>query len=75
MEPWLCDNINNAKKKGDCYIVEFYSSDVGEILGALSYSADSAESCIEKERYLNLYDKIKEGFVRNKRLRRSIIES
>jgi len=73
-EPWLCDSIDDAKKKGDQYIVNIYTCDIGETLGALAYSAKCAESYVEKEAYIKLHDKIKENSLRSRNSRRSIIE-
>lgn len=74
-EPWLCDSIDNAKKKGGQYIIDLYAYDIDDTLGALSYSAGCAESYIKKEAYIKLHDKIQENFLRSQSSRRSTIEN
>lgn len=71
-EPWLCDNIDNAKKKDGQYIVNLHIRDIGETLGAIAYSAKCAESYVEKEAYINLHNKIKENLIRIRNSRRSM---
>lgn len=73
-EPWLLDNIDNAKKKGDQYIVNLYAYDIDDALSALEYSVDCTESYIEKEAYIKLHDKIKENSLHSQSSRRSIAE-
>jgi len=73
-EPWLVDNIDNAKKKGDQYIVNIYTYDIADTLSALAYSVNCTKSYIEKEAYINLHDKIKEKSLQSKNSRRAITE-
>jgi len=73
-EPWLCDNIDNAKKKGDQYIVNIYTYDIVDTLSALVFSADCVKSYAEKEACINLHDKIKEKSLHSKNARRSMAE-
>ncbi|MCK4826489.1 hypothetical protein KA005_62685 [bacterium] len=74
LEPFLDDVVENAKFEGDKWIVQFHISDERDVLSALSSSAGWTKSYSKKEEYLKLCNKIKEGFVRNKYLRRKIIE-
>jgi len=73
-EPWLLDNIDNAKNKGGQYIVNIYTYDIADTLSALVYSADCTTSYIEKKAYINLHDKIKEKSLQSKNSRRAITE-
>jgi len=73
-EPWLCDSIDNAKKKDSRYIVNICTCDIDDTLSALAYSAGCTKSYIEKEAYIKLHDKIKENSLRSQSSRRSIIE-
>ena len=74
-EPWLIDNIDGAKKKGDQYIVNIHTCDIGETLGAIAYSAECTEIYTEKEAYIALHDKIKEKYLHSKNSRRFITEN
>ena len=74
LEPFLDDVIEGAKLEGDKWIVQFHDSDGKDALSALLSSAGWVKDYCKKEEYLKLYDKIKEGFIHNKYLRRKIIE-
>jgi len=73
-EPWLLDNLDDVKKKGDQCIISLYTYDIGETLGALAYLAECTEFYIEKDAYIKLHDKIKEHSLHSQSLRRSITE-
>ena len=74
LEPFLDYVVESAKPEGDKWIVQFQVNDEREALSALSSSAGWTKSYSKKEGYFELYNKIKEGFVRNKYLRYKIIE-
>ena len=72
LEPGLQDVTESMRIAANGCLVTFSVVNVNEALDALLYAAGSiAKSVIEKEAYVGLHDKIKEGFYRNKHLRRS----
>lgn len=68
LEPGLIDSIEGAKKEGNRYIIRFCPDNIMDVLGSLSFATGYVEPYTEKEKHLKLHDKIKDGFIRNKRL-------
>ncbi|MFO8053012.1 MAG: hypothetical protein R6U54_03525 [Candidatus Omnitrophota bacterium] len=72
-EPGLQNVTENIHKTAKGYLAVFSETDIMEALEALPYAAISiAGSLFEKEKYINLHDKIKQKFTRIQRRRRSI---
>ncbi|MFH1504760.1 MAG: hypothetical protein ABIH08_05185 [Candidatus Omnitrophota bacterium] len=75
LEPFLDDNVRKAKAEGSHYVVKFDPEDVEDALNALSFEPDCVESQLEKEKYFQLFEKIKKDFIRNRRQHRANIEN
>jgi len=75
LEPGLQDVTETARPHPKGFLVGFTETNITEALDALSYAViNIAKSAQEKDDYMNLHNKIKQGFIRNQNLRRSIGE-